>query len=81
MTKVARGEASERPEDVTHEVALPDNVDDDEDSNEDEEDKSMDVVMDIDGAQKKTTVKYEGEEELQSEEAGSFQVNLSEQGE
>ena len=46
MTKVARGEASERPEDVTHEVALPD----DEDSNEDEEDKSMDMVMDIDGA-------------------------------
>ena len=45
---------------------------DEEDSNEDEEDKSMDVVMDIDGAQKKTTVKYEGEEELQSEEAGSF---------
>ena len=54
---------------------------DEEDSNDDEEDKSMDVVMDIDGAQKKTTVKYEGEEELQSEEAGSFQVNMSEQGE
>jgi len=44
VTKVGRNEEKERPEDVTHEVPLVDESDDDE-----EEEGSMDVVMDTDG--------------------------------
>jgi len=49
VTKVARGSEQERPEDVTHEVALneKDGSDDDDDGTDAE--KSMDVVMDTDG--------------------------------
>lgn len=80
VTKVARGTEQERPEDVTQEVAVEGK---DGASDEDEEgtdgDKSMDVVMDTDGNQKKATFKYDNEEDLQSE-AGSSNVAMSEQG-
>ena len=66
VTKVARGQQQEKPEDLTHEVALPDESDEDNEDNE----GSRDVVMDTDGNQKRLVTKYDGEDELMSE-AGS----------
>lgn len=74
VTKVSRSDIVEKAEDVTHEVEMADKESDDED----EEDKSMDIINDTDGNQKKTTFKYD--DDLQSE-AGSSNVAMSEQGE
>ena len=84
MTKVARGAEQDRPEDVTQEVSLSQAADkaangSDEDEDGTDNDKSMDVVMDTDGNQKKATFKYDNEDDLQSE-AGSSNVAMSEQG-
>lgn len=59
VTKVGRNEVSEKAEDVTHEVT---HLDDESEDNDDEE-KSMDLVMDTDGNQKKAVTKYDGEDE------------------
>ena len=53
VTKVSRGDVVERPEDVTQEVEM-----DDKESDE-EEDKSVDIVNDTDGNQKKASFKYD----------------------
>ena len=84
VTKVARGAEQDRPEDVTQEVSLSQAADkaangSDEDEDGTDNDKSMDVVMDTDGNQKKATFKYDNEDDLQSE-AGSSNVAMSEQG-
>ena len=74
VTKVARGAETERPEDVTQEVTFADKSgesDDDEDN-----EKSMDLLGDTDGIQKRTVTKYDGEDDLMSE-AGASNAAMS----
>jgi hypothetical protein len=69
VTKVGRSEVVEKAEDVTHEVT---HLDESEDDGEDDDEKSMDLVMDTDGNQKKAVTKYDGEDELMSDAASQI---------
>lgn len=75
VTKVARGAETERPEDVTQEVTFADKSGGESDDDDDNE-KSMDLLGDTDGIQKRTVTKYDGEDDLMSE-AGASNAAMS----
>jgi len=69
MTKVIRGEEKEKAEDVTHEVPMQDESEDDE-----QNEGSNDVINDTDGNQKRLVTKYE-EDDIMSEAGSQQQVS------